>query len=50
MRQSHIIRMDTAREISRIVGDEYAVVYMDFRKDVDFMVKCLRMQGRIMES
>ena len=37
--------MDTAREISRIVGDEYAVVYMDFRKDVDFMVKCLKDVG-----
>ena len=45
MRQSHIIRMDTAREISRIVGDEYAVVYMDFRKDVDFMVNCLKDAG-----
>ena len=34
----NLVWMETAREISRIVGDEYTIVYMDFRKDVDFMV------------
>ena len=41
----NVVRMDTAKEIIQSVGDNYAIVYVDFRKDVDFMVNCLKDVG-----
>ena len=34
--------MDTAKEIRRIVGEEYTIVYMDLRSNVELMVNCLK--------
>ena len=41
----NLVWMDVANEIRRIVGDDYAIVYMDFTKDVDLMVSCLKEAG-----
>lgn len=41
----NLVWMDAAKELSTIVGEEYAIVYMDFRKDVELMVSCLKDVG-----
>ena len=37
--------MDAAKEIRQIAGEVYAIVYMDFRKDIDLMVRCFKEVG-----
>ena len=40
-----LVWMDVAKEIHNIIGEEYAIVYMDFKKDVELMVTCLKDSG-----
>ena len=41
----NLVWLDTAKEIRRIAGEEYAIVYMDFVKDVELMVRSLKDAG-----
>lgn len=38
---------DTSRQISELLADEYGIVYMDFKKDVELMLRCLKESGKL---
>ena len=38
----NVVWIHTAKEISRIVREDYAIVYIDFVKDVELMVRSLK--------
>ena len=37
-----LVLLDTARQISNLLADEYGIVYMDSKKDIEIMVNCLK--------
>ena len=37
-----LVWMDTSRQIRDLIGDEFGIVYMDFKKDVELMLSCLK--------
>ena len=37
-----LVWMDTSRQIRDLLGDEFGIVYMDFKKDVELMLSCLK--------
>jgi ATP-dependent DNA helicase RecQ len=37
--------MDPARQIHDLFGEEYGIVYIDFKRDVELMCKCLKEAG-----
>ena len=40
--ERNLVWMDVANEM---VGEEYAIVYLDFRKEVDLLISCLKEAG-----
>lgn len=41
-----LVWMDTSRQISDLLVDEYGIVYMDFKRDVELMLRCLQESGK----
>ena len=37
-----LVWMDTSRQIRDLLADEYGIVYMDFKRDVELMLTCLK--------
>ena len=37
-----LVWMDTSRKIRDLLADEYGIVYMDFKRDVELMLTCLK--------
>ena len=45
-----LVWLDTAKQISNLLADEYGKVYMDFKKDVELMVNCLKKVVHLMQE
>ena len=42
-----LVWMDTSRQISDLLGNEFGIVYMDFKKDVELMLSCLKEHNKL---
>ena len=39
--------MDASRQISDLLAEEYGIVYMNFKKEVELMLTCLKESGAL---
>lgn len=41
-----LVWMETSRQIGDLLGEEYGIIYMDFKRDVELMLSCLEECGK----